>query len=224
MSKDAKKSAEKEAESFPRKGLVCESGPSFDEQGRSFAELITSPELVSYLIVGKMQPKHYADELDSPTLMATLKDHSAAVRRGELDRAEAMLMNQATALQATYVRLTELAMLQTQMPHIEGYMRLALRAQSQCRTTLETLAAIKNPPIVYARQANVTTGPQQINNGTGPVAHAPARKIEDTPNQLSGGSHELPTNHGAPGDASRADPALEALGEVDRAKNRRGKG
>ncbi len=40
------------------------------------------------------------------------------------------------------------------MPNIEGFMRMALRAQSQCRTTLETLAAIKNPPSVYARQAN----------------------------------------------------------------------
>jgi hypothetical protein len=53
---------------------------------------------------------------------------------------------------------------------------MALRAQSQCRATLETLAAIKNPPIVYARQANVTTGPQQINNG---VASPRAREIEN---------------------------------------------
>jgi hypothetical protein len=52
------------------------------------------------------------------------------------------------------------------MPNFEIFMRVALKAQSQCRATLETLAAIKNPPLVYAKQANVTTGPQQINNGT----------------------------------------------------------
>jgi len=31
--------------------------------------------------------------------------------------------------------------------------------------TLETLATIKNPPVVFARQANVNNGGQQVNNG-----------------------------------------------------------
>lgn len=43
-----------------------------------------------------------------------------------------------------------------------GRFRMALKAQNQCRMTLETLATIENPPVVFARQANVTTGPQQI--------------------------------------------------------------
>jgi hypothetical protein len=43
-------------------------------------------------------------------------------------------------------------------------MRYGLRAQAQCRATLETLAAIKNPPTVFARQANIANGPQQVNN------------------------------------------------------------
>ena len=43
-------------------------------------------------------------------------------------------------------------------------MRLALKAQGQCRATLETLATIKNPPVVFARQANIAQGPQQVNN------------------------------------------------------------
>jgi hypothetical protein len=47
----------------------------------------------------------------------------------------------------------------------ETYMRLALKAQSQCRTTLETLAGIKNPAsVTFVRQANVAHGPQQVNN------------------------------------------------------------
>jgi hypothetical protein len=49
----------------------------------------------------------------------------------------------------------------------ELYLRLALKAQSQCRATLETLAAIKNPaPVAFVRQANISAGPQQVNNGT----------------------------------------------------------
>jgi len=35
--------------------------------------------------------------------------------------------------------------------------------------TLETLATIKNPPVVFARQANINNGgQQQVNNGTVP--------------------------------------------------------
>ncbi len=50
------------------------------------------------------------------------------------------------------------------MDHLDRYLRLALKAQSQCRATLETLATIKNPPAVFARQANIAHGPQQVNN------------------------------------------------------------
>jgi hypothetical protein len=107
------------------------------------------------------------------------------------------------------------------LQRLEGFMRLALRAQSQCRTTLEALAAIKNPPIVYARQAKVTTGPQQINNGAAVASQA--QEIENKQNQLSGGIHELLPDARAPRKARRANPPLEAMGEVDRAKNCRGK-
>ena len=40
-------------------------------------------------------------------------------------------------------------------------MRMAMKAQNQCRMTLETLATIKNPPVVFAKQANINNGGQQ---------------------------------------------------------------
>ena len=45
-----------------------------------------------------------------------------------------------------------------------GYLRVALKAQAQCRATLETLAEMKQPPTLLARQANIAHGPQQVNN------------------------------------------------------------
>ena len=71
-------------------------------------------------------------------------------------------------------------------PPRKMYLRLALKAQSQCRATLETLAASRNPPIIFAKQANVTTGPQQINNGATVAPRAPAAKNSNQPIQLSG--------------------------------------
>ena len=50
----------------------------------------------------------------------------------------------------------------------ETHLKLAFKAQSQCRTTLETLAEIKSPrSVAFVRQANTSAGPQQLNNGTG---------------------------------------------------------
>lgn len=208
------------AETFPRKTIPCKSGPSDDEKGRAWANLINSPELAAHRVVSMMQPKNLADGIDAPSMLATLRDQAAAVQSGDLTHAEAMLINQASSLQALFARLTERAMEQTQMPHLEGFMRIALRAQSQCRATLETLAAIKNPPIVYARQANVTTGPQQINNSM--AAPMRAREIETAQTQLSGGINELLSDTGTSGNASRVNPALETLGKIDRAENRTG--
>ena len=220
MTRKPKKPARLEAETFPRKAIPCRSGPSDDEKGRAFAKLINSPELAAHRVVSMMQPKSLADEIDTPTLLATLRDQAAAVQNGDLAHAEAMLINQASSLQALFVRLAERAMEQAHMPNLEGFMRLALRAQSQCRATLETLATIRNPPIIYARQANVTTGPQQVNNGIAVTSQA--REIETEQSQLSGGSHELLSDTRASGEAGRANPPLEAMGEIYRTEVPRG--
>lgn len=69
----------------------------------------------------------------------------------------------------------------------ETYMHLGLKAQSQCRATLETLAKIKNPaPVTFVRQANVAHGPQQVNNAPQPATGeaSRARESETPPNEL----------------------------------------
>jgi hypothetical protein len=220
MAIKSKKPTAPEAEKYPRKAIPCQSGPSIDEQGRSYAKLITSPELAAYRVIGMMQPKEIGANIDTPTLLATLRDQAAMVQGGDLADAEAMLINQASSLQALFVRLTERSMEQTNMPHIEGFMRLALRAQSQCRATLETLATIKNPPIIYAKQANVTTGPQQINNGM--AAPSQAREIETEQTQLLRVDHGKRLDTRTEREAIPSYSTLEALGEVDRAEVPRG--
>lgn len=142
------------------------------------------------------------------------------VNRGDLKRAEAILITQAHTLNELFNNLARRAHGQEYLKQYETYLRLALKAQSQCRATLETLAAIKNPPIIYARQANVTTGPQQINNGT--AAPSRAREIESEQTKLSGDGNELLPDTRASGFASRVNPALETVGEIDRADVGRG--
>ena len=218
-----KKPAAPKAEAFPRKAipLILTKGDSEEVAARKFSKLATSPELAAYRAINASETKSgFGEHIDVPTLLEQLRDQAATANRGDLSQAEAMLMNQATALQSLFARLAERGMGCDHAPAFEANMRMALRAQSQCRVSLETLAAIKNPPIVYARQANVTTGPQQINNGM--AAPSQAREIETEQTQLTGGSHELLPDTRASGEASRTNQAMEALGKIDRAEVRRG--
>jgi hypothetical protein len=204
---------------YPRKVVSLARGKTDDETGRRYAEMLTSPAVAACRIQRAIQPKNLADEIDVPGLLETLRDHASAVNKGDLSQAEAMLVNQADALQVIFVNLTEWSMRQEYLAHMEGFMRLALKAQSQCRATLETLATIKNPPVVYARQANVTTGPQQINNGVDPTR---ARENQNPPNQLLGVVDELRKDTGASGVTIKDDLPLEAVGAIYGAKDIRG--
>jgi len=105
----------------------------------------------------------------------------------------------------------------------EIYMRLALKAQSQCRATLETLAAIKNPtPVTFVKQANVAHGPQQVNNGPPSEPPSRARESENPPNELLEHTHGERLDFGTPKAAVGADSALATVGEVHRAANTNG--
>ena len=84
---------------------------------------------------------------------------------------------------------------------------------------IESLAQIKNPPVVYARQANFASGPQQVNNG---VTVSRPRKNEIPPSKLSGHEHELLPDGRASAPASGVDSTLEAVGAINRTTNHRG--
>jgi hypothetical protein len=74
------------------------------------------------------------------------------------------------------------------MWHATIWPSTALKAQGQCRATLQTRAEIRNPPVIYARQANVTSGPQQINNNLD-LSRARENLIPQT--QLSRGANAV---------------------------------
>lgn len=86
-----------------------------------------------------------------------------------------MLVGQAHALQSIFMSLARRAANQDYLKQHETYLRMALKAQNQSRMTLETLAKIKNPPVIFAKQANINqgNGNQQVNNSTpAPASHA----------------------------------------------------
>ncbi len=156
-------------------------------------------------IVGEQKPED---------LVAELKKRVKAVNDGRMEGVEAMLMGQAIALQSIFANFANRSAVNAgeHMHATETYMKLSLRAQSQCRATLETLATIKNPPLVYARQANVTTGPQQINNGV-------VREIESVQNQLLEEEHDERLDTRTTSKAGSVDSRVEAVEAVNWAED-----
>jgi len=99
------------------------------------------------------------------------------------------------------------------VPAAETDLRLALKAQSQSRATIETLAEIKNPrQVAFVKQANIAGGNQQIHSGAEPTR---ARENEIPPSKQSGYEHELSPDSRASALGSRVDPTLEAVGAIN---------
>ena len=118
-------------------------------------------------------------ELSLNTLVSDLGKQCEWASKGDLGRAEAMLVAQAHTLDAIFNKLARQAARCEYVNQVEMNLRLALKAQSQCRATLETLAAIKNPkPTAFVRQANIAHGPQQVNNGPIPSDEETAKTDE----------------------------------------------
>jgi hypothetical protein len=148
-------------------------------------------------------------------LMNPLNENIEAVQGGNLAGAEAMLMSQAITLQTIFTELSRRAALNMgkYLGPMETYLRLALKAQSQCTRTLEVLAAIKNPPVVFAKQANIAHGHQQINNAS---SHTRENVIQQ--NELLGDHHAEMDTRTTPA-ASLANPQLETVAALDGCEN-----
>ncbi len=193
--------------------LPCDSNKTWD---RKMADAAIEPEILAASTVRSFSTAPFRD-IGITEGMEALKFQTQAVHGGDLKRAESMLIAQAHSLDAIFAELARRAALNI-CEHIQAaeiYMKLALRAQSQCRATLETLATIKNPPIIFAKQANIAHGPQQVNNGIAqPVAHTEEKTIEQT--ELMEHDHGQWLDTGTTGAAGRSDPAMATVEPVHR--------
>jgi hypothetical protein len=149
------------------------------QQAKALAQATLRPSANAAAVISEYG-KTFGDQ-DVIELMDVLVISMDELNKGDLKRCENMLMGQAYALQSIFMNLSLRSKNQEYLKSTETFLRLALKAQSQCRATLETLAAIKNPPVVFAKQANISNGHQQVNNGISPTH---AGKNNFSPNEL----------------------------------------
>lgn len=211
--------------------LVAGFPDAVDEaKAQALADLALHPSANAAVVLSEYT-KALGDQ-DVGALMDGVRRGAEAVQTGSLERAEAMLFGQAHALQAIFMDLARRASRQQLLKQWEAYLRMALKAQNQCRMTLETLATIKNPPVVIARQANINNGgQQQVNQGVAPPpcaicagagagAGAHAGEIALAPNELLEVSDGERLDTSTSGKASQAHPHMAAVGAIDRPPKR----
>jgi hypothetical protein len=162
-------------------------------------------------------------EIAVNTLVNDLEAQSKLANSGNLARAETILIAHAQTLDTIFHSLARRASLNIgeYMTAADTYLRLALRAQAQCRATLETLAVIKNPqPVAFVRQANIATGPQQVNNGMPRAAEiSRAEKNKNQPNKLLESLSDKRLDTGPENATGGAYSQLETLAAIDRSSD-----
>lgn len=211
-----KKQAPKKVATFP--------DPPDKEKADALATIALRPSVNAAAVM--IEYTELFGEQDIGALVSSLSTGVDELWGGDMKPAEAMLYGQAHALQAIFVNLARRATNQEYLKHWEAYLRMALKAQSQCRMTLETLAVIKNPPVVFAKQANINNGgQQQVNNTAGALtenyahARAGAENFSTEHNELLEQQHGQWLDIRTSGAASGADTQLEAVGKIHRAKD-----
>lgn len=191
-------------------------GEKDNERSARIAKISLMPSANAAAVVEAYAKPPFGEQ-DICELIENLRMKCDEVNAGDLQCCESMLVGQAHALQSIFVNLARRAVNQEYLKQYETDLRLALKAQNQSRMTLETLAAIKNPPVVFAKQANINhgNGNQQVNNGT----LAPAARAEKTINEqnelLTEAQHGETVDIRTTGKASGNDTAMATVDQIN---------
>jgi hypothetical protein len=184
------------------------------------------------------------ETLDGTQCAIVLAKKCQAVKAGNLTSLEDTLTSQATTLDSIFNSLARKAAVHLDnkelfehiatneegkknkgYPHLEAadkLLRLALKAQSQCAKTLETLALIKNPTsIAFVRQANIGQA-VQVNNGTPTHAHRESAQVLNQTSELLEVQHGERLDRGTAQASIGVNQNMETVGTVNGRKNRRG--
>ena len=155
-------------------------------------ELVLSPTIQSAVAIEAWSK--FAGTVDLADLVDDLRERIKKIQDGNMQPVEAMLFGQAMTLETIFTSLARRASSQEYLKQFQAYLGMALKAQAQCRATLEALAEIKNPrPVAFVKQANISAGHQQVNNGMQPAQQAGSAQVGGV-----GESLPAPSPHTAP--------------------------
>ncbi len=200
----------------PDNALHVEQSP--DETGaQAVARKLLQPTLKNAVAASAFTGRMIGNEIEAPGI----SDYALHVQqianeaaKGELAMASRILAAQAVALDSMFAELARRAAsnMGEYMDASERYGRLALRAQANCRTTLEALAKLHQPREQTVRHVHVNEGGQAV--------------VADHFHNHPGGKANAETNelsHATRAAGERALlPSVEAMRQSPAAKDRKG--
>lgn len=185
----------------PNHALQIEQTP--DETGaQAMARKLLQPTLKNAVAASAFTGKMMGTDLEMPGI-GDYADHIHAVTHdaagGDIAMASKMLAAQAVTLDSMFAELARRSAMNMgdYINAAERYGRLALKAQSNCRTTLEALAKLHQPREQTVRHVHVNEGGQaviadQFHNHTGASENAESTEQSDA-TAPAGGSTALPS-------------------------------
>jgi hypothetical protein len=206
----AKKKQSNEAAIKPRNNIEVRKDIN-EAPDDAVARTVTRPEVQAAVTIQQWQ----CNVSEVNALVKTLSLQVDDVTNGSMKRPEVMLLMQAHTLDELFNNLARKAHRQEYMPNHDAFMRMALKAQNQCRMTLETLSNIKNPPVIFAKQANISNN-QQINNSV--PAPSQAEENKNRQNKILEHTHGERLDTRTKGEAIPVNSHLETLGKEHGAK------
>jgi hypothetical protein len=192
--------------------IICKQGEEFS---LAEARALTGPHITNAYVSSLFAEKHVGKALLLPAVVTAFREAAKQVNANDMKDVEATLVCQATTLNIMFGELSRRAAsnMGEYLDTSERYLRMALKAQNQCRMTLETLSNIKNPPVIYAKQANIANGLQQVNN----TLHAHAGENKNLRSKVLDQSHEQRMESPAQGKASEGNSQMATLDAGHRA-------
>lgn len=150
----------------PDNALKVEQSPD-ETAAQATARKLLQPASMNAIAASAIKKQMLGNGIELPGIadyIHALQEATDGACEGDLAMASRMLAAQAITLDSMFTELTRRAAvnLGEYMDASERYGRLALRAQSNCRTTLEALAKLHQPREQTVRHVHVNEGGQAV--------------------------------------------------------------
>ena len=184
--------------------------PEADNTKSKVAATIACEPTFKAALTAQLYAPAPGQELDTVAMHSKTAELAYYAKNEGLGEIEVMMAAQIYALDSIFHYTAGRAKANMgQYPHAaDMYMRLALKAQTQCRSTAETLSAIKNPR-AYIRQTNIAQN-QQVNN---------SGNFSDQANELLSEQKHETLDFGGKSASGRTNSALAALEAISGGKD-----
>lgn len=155
------------------------------ENNKFPARAAVFPENVAITAIKQLKfDPRTAARIDAGDLLDEILRQSKQIQNGDLKLIERFLYAQALALDAMFDRALAQMAGSEWAPQIQLFGALALKAQAQCRSTLATLAQIKNPDQTTFIKQNIQQQNNAVNQQINTSSTVDSKKSEEVANEL----------------------------------------